>query len=141
MDGFTKERYSIIEEVIKSFYSKATKDIIIGYHFRHIDNFETHLPRITRFWAVQLIEMDTHTKKNIFEDGVPSDIIKKHVYLKVKKGEIGRWILLFQKSIEEFFEIYKPNKLTIVQTAELKTEWLKKSELFHRKFLDSNLLF
>ena len=134
MDGFTKERYSIIEKVIKSFYSKATKDIIIGYHFRHIDNFETHLPRIIRFWAVQLIEMDTHTKKEIFEAGVPSDIIKKHVYLKVKKGEVGRWILLFQNSIEEFFEIYKPNELTIQQTVELKKNGLKNLSYFIENF-------
>ncbi len=141
MDGFTKERYSIIEKVIKSFYAKATKDIIIGYHFRHIDNFETHLPRITRFWAFQLIKMDGRTKKEMLEAGVPKDIIKKHVYLKVKKGEIGRWILLFQNAIEEFFETYEPNKLTTQQTIMLKTEWLKKSELFHKTFLDSNLLF
>ena len=102
MDGLTKERYSIIEKVIKSFYAKATKDIIIGYHFRHIDNFETHLPRIIRFWSVQLIKMDGTIKKEILEAGVPTDIINKHVYLKVKKGEVGRWILLFQTQLKSF---------------------------------------
>ena len=37
------------------------------------------------------------------------NIIKKHEYLKIKKGEVGRWVLLFQQTIDlTYKELSKP---------------------------------
>jgi len=84
-----------IQTVIESFYEKAKVDILIGYHFRHIIDFESHIPRICAFWELQLLGS---SEKKI---NPPFDILKAHVPLHIKRGELGRWIVLFKKTLEE----------------------------------------
>ena len=81
-----------IREVVVDFYRKAVDDIIIGYHFHHIEDFSTHIPRIVSFWERQLLGTSApHT---------PFHFIAAHLPLKIKKGEVGRWMLLFEKTLE-----------------------------------------
>ena len=113
-------KYSTILKVVKSFYDKATNDILIGYHFRVIEDFETHFPRIADFWQLQLTgEMDHPESK-------PFDIINVHIPLKVKKGEIDRWVILFSQTLDEF-----------IHSKEIELEhkdlWMKKISIFKKR--------
>jgi hypothetical protein len=132
---FSKE-YKVIQSVVDSFYEKAKSDIIIGYHFRHIEDFDKHLPKIYLFWALQVLELNKEEKKEILSHVNLENIVKKHKYLKVKKGEIGRWVLLFQQIIESQFKKYKETNLQ-----ELKSKMTRKTEVFHQIFLNSSELF
>ena len=60
----------IIDSVIQSFYDKAKKDILIGYQFRVIDNFDTHIPKIVSFWQLQLNKEITN------RDHLPFNLLK-----------------------------------------------------------------
>lgn len=84
-----------ILEVVQSFYDKARVDILIGYHFRGIKDFETHIPRIASFWELQLLGKAT---RPITE---PFDVIKVHLPLGIKRGELDRWLVLFRKTLQE----------------------------------------
>lgn len=109
--------YDLILEVVKSFYEKATTDILIGYHFRFIEDFDTHFPRIADFWQLQL------TGKMDHPESKPFDIISKHVPLKVKRGEIDRWAILFSQTLDEFIASQMISK-------EIKEEWMNKVKIF-----------
>lgn len=85
-----------IFNVVSSFYDKAKTDILIGYHFRNINDFDEHIPRIAAFWEMQLLGK---TNRNF---GEPFDVMNLHQALGIKKGELGRWLLLFRKTMDEF---------------------------------------
>ncbi len=110
--------YNEILEVVTRFYVKATQDFLIGYHFRNIDNFETHIPRIASFWELQLTGVLTEKKE------LPFNLIKAHLPLKIKYGELGRWVLLFNEVLEQ------SNLLHIS-----KTDWIEKIDTFKEKLL------
>lgn len=105
-----------IFSVVNSFYDKAKIDILIGYHFRNIKDFDEHIPRIAAFWDMQLLGK---TRRNF---GEPFDVMKVHVPLGIKKGELGRWLLLFRKTLNEA----EPNHL--------KDEWEKRLKIFEGIF-------
>ena len=106
------EPENIIEKVILEFYKKATTDIQLGYHFRKIQEFQLdefkhhplrppieafahHLPVINEFWKRQLTgELNDST--------IQFDLINKHFYLSLRMGELRRFHLLFQQTIEQF---------------------------------------
>lgn len=106
-----------IFSVVHSFYEKAKSDILIGYHFRNINNFDEHIPRIVAFWEMQLLGQ---TKRDF---GEPFDVMKVHVPLGIKRGELGRWLLLFRKTLQES------------ETNSLKVEWDRKLTIFEGIFL------
>ena len=81
--------------VVEAFYAKATADILIGYHFRHVADFATHLPRICAFWEMQLLGTSN------IELVTPLDVLRAHVPLKINFGEVGRWVKLFQETLQE----------------------------------------
>lgn len=115
-----KLKYSTILNIVKAFYHKATNDILIGYHFRFIEDFDSHFPRIADFWQLQLTgEMDHPESK-------PFDIINVHLPLKIKKGEIDRWVLLFSQTLDEFIHTKKIN-------LELKKQWMQKIVIFQKR--------
>lgn len=109
--------YDLILEIIHAFYDKAKTDILIGYHFRHIENFETHIPRIADFWQLQL----TGTIDN--PQSLPFNIIDTHKHLMVKTGEVDRWVMLFTNTLDEFIQKQK-------LSSEQKEFWLKKIKPF-----------
>jgi hemoglobin len=109
-----------IETVVRSFYDKAKTDILIGYHFRIIPDFELHIPRIAAFWEIQLLgQTQRRLEKNF-------DIIKTHLPLGIKPGELGRWLILFRKALTETSEF-----------PELKSVWEERLAFFEGVFLRS----
>lgn len=109
-----------IFRVVNSFYDKAKVDILIGYHFRHITDFETHIPRIAAFWDLQLLG------KTDKKYGDPFDVMKVHIPLQIKRGELGRWIVLFKKTLDEE---------TTEDMQDLRIQWEEKIQHFEGIFL------
>jgi hemoglobin len=108
----------LIIQVVQAFYEKAKSDVLIGYHFRIIPDFELHIPRIAAFWEIQLQGKTNRTLE------APFDILKVHLPLNIKRGELGRWLVLFKKTLEE-----QP------VPDELKTLWLERLDFFEERFL------
>lgn len=82
----------LIFKVMTSFYKLATNDLLIGYHFRNIKDFDEHIPHIARFWQIQLLGKSL--------EGESFDLIKKHLPLMINKGQLDRWIFLFKQNLE-----------------------------------------
>lgn len=89
-----------IYQVVDSFYQKARHDVLIGYHFRNIKDFDHHIPRIAAFWDLQLLGS---TKKTLH---APFDLFNLHNVLGLKRGELGRWMVLFKQSLEHELELH-----------------------------------
>lgn len=111
-----------IYSVVEAFYEKAKIDILIGYHFRIIKDFDEHIPRIVSFWELQLLGKASRPLE------APFDVMKVHVPLGIKRGELGRWLVLFRKTLDE-------ETLKHPEMQGLKEEWLKKLIDFEGKFL------
>ena len=117
-----------ILDTVEKFYDKATNDFLIGYHFRHVDDFETHIPRIAAFWDIQLIG---HTARTL---DTPFDVINKHIPLMIKPGEVGRWVVLFKETLQDQ-QYHRPD------FAELIERWNTKIDFFREKFLSIEKLY
>lgn len=89
----TKQEW--IFKVVNSFYDKVKIDVLIGYHFRNIHDFDEHIPRIASFWDLQLLGK---TERRIES---PFDVMNLHMQLGIKRGELGRWLVLFRKTLAE----------------------------------------
>lgn len=137
--GPSSSEEKFIEKVVVAFYRKATTDFIIGYHFRKIataenhsdplkppiEAFSHHLPRINDFWKNQLLGL------SLPKGSQPFQLIQIHKALSVRKGEVGRWILLFEETLREFDD----------QNPELARKWQEKLLFFKDTFLESKILF
>lgn len=84
-----------IFKVVQDFYDLVRTDILIGYHFRNIPDFDVHIPRIALFWNIQLLGLKASSVKP------PFDLINLHSPLGIKRGELGRWILLIHKVMDK----------------------------------------
>lgn len=113
----------MISEIVHAFYAKAKSDILIGYHFARITDFDSHIPRIIAFWETQLLG-----KSHKFDP--PLDVINAHIPLRIHRGEVGRWMKLFRETLNES---QIPEKL--------KHEWEIKLSQFEQVFLRHPLLF
>ena len=111
-----------IYSVVESFYDKAKIDVLIGYHFRVIKDFDEHIPRIVTFWELQLLGKASRPIEK------PFDIMKPHMPLGIKRGEIGRWLVLFRKTLDEQVALHPEMK-------PLREQWEKKLVDFEGKFL------
>lgn len=111
-----------IHKVVEAFYDKAKIDILIGYHFRNIKDFHQHIPRIVTFWEFQLLGNASR------ETGEPFDLMRAHIPLGIKRGELGRWLVLFRQTLEQELQ----NSPEMLQ---LKLDWDKKLEVFEGIFL------
>lgn len=111
-----------IHLVVRAFYEKAKTDVLIGYHFRIIHDFDEHIPRIASFWDLQLLGA---TERKLVE---PFDVMKVHIPLMIKRGELGRWLLLFRKTLDEEVEV-RP------EFSSFKELWLTKLNFFEGVFL------
>lgn len=108
--------------VVDSFYQKARYDILIGYHFRNIEDFDEHIPRIASFWELQLLGKTSRPLTS------PFDVMKVHVPLNIKRGELGRWLILFRQSLKSETEKHP-------EMQELADLWEKKLVDFEGRFL------
>lgn len=112
--------YSTILEIIESFYDIVKKDVMIGYHFRFIEDFETHIPRIADFWNLQL-NGELKDKSNL-----PFDILATHTGIGIKRAEIGRWLMLFEMNLQTFLN----HKKVTQKDVDL---WNEKIEIFKNR--------
>jgi len=112
------DQRALILKIVESFYEKARTDILIGYHFRNIQDFDEHIPRIAKFWEIHLLG---ETKEKI---SPPFDVVNSHLPLGIKRGELGRWLVLFRKTLDEHEQELK----------ELKSLWLERLIFFERVF-------
>jgi truncated hemoglobin YjbI len=122
-----ENRKVLIETVVRSFYEVAINDVFIGYHFRKLSKnsklesklgeFESHIPNVVDFWASQLIA--GHIRR---ENG--PNVLKLHEYLNIRKGELGRWLILFREKLNEFEN----------EDAEFIQLWREKVETFEKAF-------
>jgi hypothetical protein len=121
----------VISKIVIAFYKLATVDFLIGYQFRKIQTkegidplvppieaFETHLPRIEKFWRMILLGEK-------LEDSIPFDLIGIHRELNIRKGELDRWVILFLQTLDSNADSLDDS---------LKEEWIKKVRDFQRKF-------
>ena len=115
-----------IHKIVSSFYQKAINDILIGYHFHkfnHPDRPEIlshHLERITGFWEMQLMQKLTVPLEK------PFTLIFTHLQLGLKKGELGRWVVLFMETLEEInSKTTNPQERAIIELWEIKIEFFK----------------
>lgn len=106
-----------ILKVTQSFYALARVDILIGYHFWRIQDFDTHIPRIAMFWETQLLGRSIKTITP------PLDLMGVHIPMNIHKGELARWLILFRKTLDEFSEY-----------PELKSVWLERLVFFEKNF-------
>ena len=107
-----------IYKIVHAFYEKARHDILIGYHFRHIEDFDEHIPRIAAFWEIQLLGGTNRVLTS------PFDMFKVHDPLLIKRGELGRWLVLFRGVLDND----QDNKI-------LKEKWKEKLIFFEGIFL------
>lgn len=123
----------LIFAVIEEFYNKATNDVLIGYHFskfRDPNTLNSHLERITSFWELQL----TGTTSIPLDEGFK--LLYTHFNLNLKRGELGRWIVLFHKTLDEMeANIEHPNIKILTKL------WKERIALFEQKFLSAPNMF
>ena len=122
---------NIIDQVINDFYELAKIDILIGYHFRHIKDFDSHIPKIQRFWYLILQDLTPDQRRNVIKKGIPKNVIQSHEYLKIKKGEVGRWVLLFNQTLEKHEK----------SAPELILKWRGEIKKFEKIFLNAKALY
>jgi truncated hemoglobin YjbI len=94
-----------IEYLIKRFYQRVTSDVLIGFLFAHLGNFEDHIPRIIIFWKQQLgLPLSTEEK----ELNIVFELLKSHRQLPfpLKKTYINRWVKIFNQTIEEVEQLH-----------------------------------
>lgn len=103
-----------ILHVVHAFYEKAKTDVLIGYHFQVIKDFDEHIPRIASFWDIQLLGSTHRPLKG------PFDVMNIHLAMGIKRGELGRWMVLFHKTLNEelkahpdFFELTETWKVRL----------------------------
>lgn len=109
----------VILAIVTSFYQKATQDILIGYHFRNITDFDEHLPHIADFWNMQI--------NGVMPKDKQFELLSKHLALNLLPGHLNRWIVLFHETLSEYL---KQNLITQQQL----DIWLAKIEFFKIRF-------
>lgn len=123
----------LIYKVVSNFYKKTINDVLIGYHFykfKDPDVLEHHLVRLTSFWEMQLTGTTT----------VPIDpgfrLLMTHFQLNLKRGELGRWLILFNQTLDELEkEIDHPNII------EFTNAFRDRLKFFEQRFLSAPNMF
>lgn len=131
----------LIYIVVESFYKRVLSDILISYHFEKFRDPEVlahHLDRLTVFWEMQLTGEITKPL-----EGPGFRLLFTHLELGLKKGELGRWIVLFHKTLDELvieFEKQAPEEETneIRLMVEL---WKQKIDFFKVRFESHPMMF
>ncbi|MEQ7799924.1 group III truncated hemoglobin [Pedobacter sp. ASV1-7] len=80
---------------VDSFYQKVQSDELIGPVFDSvIVDWEPHLEKMYKFWNAALFGIQ----------GFRGNPFARHAPLSLKKGHFERWLLLFNKTIDEQYE-------------------------------------
>ena len=131
----------LIFSVVDSFYQKAIPDVLIGYHFdrfRDSEHLAPHLERLTTFWEMQLTGKATRPL-----EGKQFHLLFTHIELKIKRGELGRWIILFHKTLDELEEQFRvQSSAEALQEIQLITaEWKLRIAFFEERFKMHPMMF
>ena len=110
----------LIHSIVTSFYEEATRDVLIGFHFKHIKDFSEHIPRICAFWEFQF---NGQTSLKLDH---PFDLLNAHAPLKFTMGQLNRWVFLFDKTLDDFVDT---NQITESD----KEEWMVKVHFFKQR--------
>ena len=134
----------LIEKVVTSFYEKATTDFLIGHQFRKIQEFKSgdplappieafahHIPRIVVFWKIQMLNLPLPSTQSSF------NLPEAHAYLKIRRGELDRWVLLFNETLDSFEKSHSENSSYL----DLINQWREKLDFFRKVFFRSPVIF
>ncbi|NOT77715.1 MAG: hypothetical protein HOP07_01785 [Bacteriovoracaceae bacterium] len=122
----------LIAIVVETFYEKALSDVLIGYHFKKFEDpvvLGHHLERITTFWEMQLTG-----QTSIPLEGKPFQLLFTHLGLKIKRGELGRWIVLFHQTLDELEANFKHDESSYENIRLISEEWKKRIHFFEERF-------
>jgi hemoglobin len=92
------ENRTAVENLVRTFYSRVTKDPEIGHFFAHVD-FEQHFPRMFDFWSFILLD----------QAGFTGNVFDKHVGLGIESRHFPIWLKHFNETVDELFEGEKAN--------------------------------
>ncbi len=123
----------LIPQIVTHFYQLAMNDILIGYHFDKFKNdevFKHHLIRLTAFWEMQLFGRTDIVLDHGFR------LLFTHYQLPLKRGELGRWIILFHQTLDTFELNLKDEEFS-----KFSLLWKNRISLFEQKFLMAPNLF
>ncbi len=132
----------LIQIVVETFYQKALNDVLIGYHFSKFQDKEVlhhHLERITTFWEMQLTG-----QTSVALSGKPFQLLFTHLQLSIKRGELGRWIVLFHQTLDELesaFENQEASSEELMNIKAISAEWKKRISFFEEKFKSHPQMF
>jgi truncated hemoglobin YjbI len=124
---------SLLYQILESFYQKATTDVMIGHHFNKFQDPEVlkhHLERITSFWELQLTGETTVPLERGFQ------LLFTHLQLNIKKGELGRWVVLFHQTLDEY-----ESKIDHPQMKNLSEVWKQRVKMFEERFRSHPKMF
>lgn len=93
-----KKEILTLEEIkllVNTFYDKVREDDLLKDIFNNViqDRWPIHLEKMYRFWQTILLEEHTYS-------GSP---FAPHANLPVNKTHFNRWLMLFNKTIDELF--------------------------------------
>ena len=97
-----------IEKLMTSFYENVLNDMVIGFIFNDVADFdlEDHLPVITDFWETILFGTGKYSGKNRAMD-VHFELNKK---VSLKKGHFTRWLFLFNGAVDRMYKGFYAEK-------------------------------
>jgi truncated hemoglobin YjbI len=132
----------LIQIVVETFYQKALNDVLIGYHFSKFqdkDILHHHLERITTFWEMQLTG-----QSSVALSGKPFQLLFTHLQLAIKKGELGRWVVLFHQTLDELEQEMKSEGADLKELENIQLiikEWKKRIQFFEERFKSHPQMF
>jgi hemoglobin len=87
------------ERLVRTFYSKALDDPVIGYIFTDVANLdlEVHVPRIASFWETILLGAGS------YGGGAFAPHAAVHAKSPLRKGHFERWLALWGATVDELF--------------------------------------
>jgi hemoglobin len=109
------------ERLVRSFYSRAMTDAMIGYLFVDVAklNLEAHVPVITSFWETVLLGTGD------YRGGAFAPHSRLNDKSPLRSGHFDRWVTIWSQTVDELFEG------PVAQLA--KTHAARVARAFHRR--------
>lgn len=88
-----------VQWMVNRFYDKIKEDKLVGFIFTDVMkvNWQKHLPIMYAFWENALF----------YTGGYEGNALKKHIcinmHIPLQKKYFTRWLLLFNKNVDEYF--------------------------------------
>jgi hemoglobin len=82
---------SVLARLVRTFYETARQDEIIGHKFDGVQDWETHIARITSFWSSVALRTGRY-------QGQPLPV---HFPLDLEPPHFTRWLTLFEKTAHD----------------------------------------